>query len=104
MTETTFTFRVDEELKEAFAAAAKAQDRTSAQLLRVLMRQAIEGGREKAEYDKWFLEQVDIGLKEADDPKTVWISHEDIKKEWAKEREELLARIGREGSSRDAAE
>lgn len=34
MTDSTFTFRVDDDLKTAFAETAKAQDRTAAQLLR----------------------------------------------------------------------
>lgn len=38
MSDATFTFRVDEALKSEFATAAKARDRTSAQLLRDFMR------------------------------------------------------------------
>jgi hypothetical protein len=41
MADSTFTFRVDEEPKQRFAQAAGAQERTSAQLLRVLMRDAV---------------------------------------------------------------
>lgn len=36
MREATFTFRVDEALKSEFTTAAKASDRTGAQLLRAL--------------------------------------------------------------------
>lgn len=98
MAESTFTFRVEEDLKSAFADAAKAQDRTSAQLLRVLMRQAVEGAREKTEYEAWFLEQVDIGLKEADDPNAVWVPHEEVVEDMKRQRAEILAMI------KDAAE
>lgn len=38
MPDATFTFRVEDELKAAFTAAAKAHDRTGAQLLRDFMR------------------------------------------------------------------
>ena len=38
MGEDTFTFRVDEELKRQFATAARARDRSAAQLLRDYMR------------------------------------------------------------------
>ncbi len=38
MTESTFTFRVDDSLKAEFSQAAKAKDRTGAQLLRDYMR------------------------------------------------------------------
>lgn len=37
--ESTFTFRVDSDLKRAFDLAAKGQDRTGAQLLRDFMRE-----------------------------------------------------------------
>lgn len=38
MTDSTFTFRVDEGLKEAFNAAARERDRSAAQILRAAMR------------------------------------------------------------------
>ena len=57
--ETTFTFRLDEDLKNAFAQAAKAQERTSAQLLRTLMRDLVEQAIAKREYDEWFVKEVD---------------------------------------------
>ena len=41
MPDTTFTFRLDDALKAAFAETARAEDRTAAQLLRVLMREAV---------------------------------------------------------------
>lgn len=42
MGDVTFTFRVDETLKNDFAAAAKARDRTGAQLLRDFMRSFVQ--------------------------------------------------------------
>lgn len=32
-----------------------------------------------AEHDKWFREQVERGIKQANDPDTVWVSHEEVK-------------------------
>jgi uncharacterized protein YfaT (DUF1175 family) len=32
-------------------------------------------------YDEWFVRQVEEGLRETDDPTTVWISNEDIFRE-----------------------
>jgi uncharacterized protein YfaT (DUF1175 family) len=29
-------------------------------------------------YDEWFVRQVEEGLREADDPATVWVSNEDV--------------------------
>ena len=42
MSEATFTFRVDEALKNDFTSAAKARDRTGAQLLRDFMREFVQ--------------------------------------------------------------
>ena len=46
MANTTFTFRVDDDLKANFAETARAEDRTAAQLLRVLMREAVRRRQE----------------------------------------------------------
>ncbi len=46
-----------------------------------------------AEYDKWFREQVQQGLVEADEPNTQWVSHEEAKSSWAAKRTELAKRI-----------
>src|SRR5699024_4993234 len=65
MTQATFTFRVDDKLKSEFAAAAKAKDRTSAQLLRDFMRDYVQEQQQAAAYDAWFREQVQIGIDSA---------------------------------------
>lgn len=65
MAEATFTFRVEDELKSAFSDAAKASDRTSAQLLRGFMRDFVASHRERASHDNWFRKQVQIGLDSA---------------------------------------
>ncbi|MDR2244168.1 MAG: hypothetical protein LBE15_02000 [Burkholderiales bacterium] len=64
MSEATFTFRVDETLKSAFSVAAKARDRTGAQLLRDFMRAFVEQ-QNAAKHDEWFRHQVQLGLNEA---------------------------------------
>ncbi|EAR22777.1 hypothetical protein [Nitrococcus mobilis] len=51
MAETTFTFCVEEELKSAFTTAAKAHDRTGAQLLRAFMRDYLRAQEAAAGYD-----------------------------------------------------
>ena len=66
MSETTFTFRVDEALKNEFATAAKSRDRTGAQLLRDFMRDFVQRQQEAADHDTWFRRQVHIGLDSAD--------------------------------------
>ena len=65
MSEATFTFRVDESLKDQFTTAAKDRDRTGAQLLRDFMRDFVKQQQEAAEHDAWFRHQVQIGLDSA---------------------------------------
>ncbi|MGH7111820.1 MAG: CopG family ribbon-helix-helix protein [Stellaceae bacterium] len=66
MAEATFTFRVDDELKARFTEAAKAHDRTGAQLLRDFMRDYVRRREEEAGYDAWFRHQVAAGIASAD--------------------------------------
>jgi len=65
MNESTFTFRVEEELEENFASAAKASDRTGAQLLRDFMREFVKKQQDAAEHGAWFHRQVQVGLDSA---------------------------------------
>lgn len=66
MSEATFTFRVDEDLKSEFAAAAKARDRSGAQLLRDFMRDFVRREQDAAAHDAWFRQEVERGLRSAD--------------------------------------
>lgn len=52
---------------------------------------------EAAAHDKWFREQVEIGLAEADDPAAEWVTNEEANASWAKKRAELVERA--EGSA-----
>lgn len=65
MNEATFTFRIDEALKNEFAAAAKSRDRTGAQLLRDFMHDFVRQQQEAAEHDAWFRRQVQVGIDAA---------------------------------------
>ena len=65
MSDATFTFRVDEGLKDEFSLAAKSRDRTGAQLLRDFMRDFVRQQQEAAEHGTWFRHQVQIGLDSA---------------------------------------
>ncbi len=67
MSEATITFQVDEALKQEFTKAAKAQDRSDAQLLRDFMRDFVRQQREIIEHDAWFRCQVQSGLDSARD-------------------------------------
>jgi hypothetical protein len=46
-----------------------------------------------AEHDRWFREQVEIGIQEADDPATRWIPHEDVERQFGQLRDDLRKRI-----------
>jgi predicted transcriptional regulator len=65
MAESSVIVRVDEELKAAFADAAKAADRTASQLLRDFMRDFVKSQGNAAEYDAWFRRQVASGIADA---------------------------------------
>lgn len=62
----TFTFRVDEGLKTEFSTAAKARDRSSAQLLREFMRNFVRQQKDAAAHDAWFRRQMQTGIDSAD--------------------------------------
>nr|CDP79669.1 YacA protein [Bartonella schoenbuchensis] len=83
MAETTFTFRVDDVLKNEFSKVAKAFDRSGAQLLRDYMRDIVKEQKEKSAYNLWFREQVQFGINSANAGHI--ISSEEIEaeaKEW----------------------
>lgn len=65
MKEATFTFRVDEGLKQQFSTAAKLRDRSGAQLLRDFMRDFVQQEQEAAEHEAWFCGEVQRGLEAA---------------------------------------
>jgi predicted transcriptional regulator len=88
MPETTFTFRVDQELKKAFAEAARANDRPGSQLLRDFMREYVK----RADHDAWFRAEVEQSLEEADDPNAELIPHEEVLRKWKARRAELIKR------------
>ena len=41
---------------------------------------------EVAEYENWFLQKVEKGLTEADDPDTRWVSDDEANRSWEKKR------------------
>ena len=92
MSKTTFTFRIDETLKEAFSTAAKARDRTSAQLLRDFMRDFVLHQQEAAAHDAWFHRQVQIGQDAANAGDL--ITAEEVEAEAAAWRAAIRRKIG----------
>jgi hypothetical protein len=53
--------------------------------------EALRRAHEAAAHDRWFREQVALGLREADDPTTVWVVNDEAKSQWAKKRANLAA-------------
>ena len=91
MTESTFTFRVDESLKQEFSNFAKDIDRSGAQLLRDFMRDFVKQQQEAASYDAWYQKQVQIGLDEANAGQLV--PQEEVKSRFEEKRASLLAKL-----------
>ena len=91
MGEATFTFRVDEALKDQFTKAAKSRDRTGAQLLRDFMRDFVRHQTEAAEHDAWFRRQVQAGLDSANAGRL--LAAEDVEQEFAARRTETRHRL-----------
>ena len=91
MTEATFTFRVEESLKQEFSSFAKDIDRSGAQLLRDFMRDFVKQQQEAASYDAWFQKQVEMGLDEANAGQLV--SQEEVKSRFEAKRASLLAKL-----------
>ena len=91
MSEATFTFRVEESLKQDFSSFAKTIDRSGAQLLRDFMRDFVKQQQEAASYDAWYQKQVQIGLDEANAGQLV--PQEEVKSRFEAKRASLLAKL-----------
>ncbi|WP_034987961.1 CopG family ribbon-helix-helix protein [Bartonella florencae] len=91
MAKTTFTFRVDDVLKNEFSKTAKAHDRSAAQLLRNYMGDIVKEQKEKSAYDLWFQEQVKLGINSAHAGDV--ISSEEIEAETDEERLEIQSKL-----------
>jgi predicted transcriptional regulator len=91
MSESTFTFRVDDTLKTAFSDVAKQQDRTEAQLLCDLMREYVAKNQHDAEYDAWFRRKVEAGEKAYREGQ--FVSHEEVEADAAARRAMLHERL-----------
>ena len=91
MTESTFTFRVDEELKAEFTKLAKAKDRTAAQILREMMRSYVaEETPPTPEYIEWLTRKVE---KSRASIAAGNYTHEEVEAHFAARRAELRAQI-----------
>ena len=77
MATTTFTFRVGDELKSQFANAAKAHDRSGAQLLRDFMREYVRHQGEMVAHEARHRQRPQTGIESVDRGEAV--STEEVK-------------------------
>ena len=100
MSESTFTFRVDEDLKAAFTAAAKDNDRTAAQILRETMREYIaQQAPPTPEYVEWLRAKVE--KSRADFEANGGIPSEEVEAYFAEKRAKLRERITQDKAALD---
>jgi hypothetical protein len=62
--------------------------------------EALRTAHAAAERDRWFREQVRLGLEEAEAPGAALTPHEEIRERWAEKRARLLAQAEGDDSSR----
>ena len=92
MSEATFTFRVDEDLKDQFASAAEAQEQTGEEVLRNFMQEFVR--QQSAEgHDAWFRREVQMGIDAANAGAVV--SSEEVEAQAQAWRTEMLSNLNR---------
>ena len=84
----TLTLTLDPDLLDSFVAEADAAMRPADDVLRDLVRAFVE--RQHASRGA----EIDRALREADDPDTVFVSHEEVEADWLRQREALVRHIG----------
>ena len=89
MAQSVLQIEIDADVGERLAAEAKAKGEPLPKVAGDLLREAFE---RRDDYEAWFIREVEIGLREADDPSVERIPHEVVMEEWRIERAELLAR------------
>ncbi|AHG64237.1 CopG family ribbon-helix-helix protein [Advenella mimigardefordensis] len=96
MSDATFTFRVDVALKSDFSTAAKARDRSAAQLLRDFMRDFVRQQEEAAAHDAWFRREVQTGLDSANAGDVIPAAEVEAEAEaWRAETRRKMSRVTR---------
>ena len=98
MSESTFTFRVDEDLKAAFTAAAKDNDRTAAQILRETMREYIAAEAPPTpEYVEWLRAKVE--KSRAQIARGEYYTGEEVEAYFAEKRAKLREQIAQDNAA-----
>lgn len=92
MIDVTFTFRVDSALKEAFTAMAEKQDLSAAQILRTMMREAVEKHQQAAAHEHWLQREIEDAMQETGKPRGASMSNEAIEAEWRRDQDHIRCR------------
>jgi predicted transcriptional regulator len=85
-----FTLKLEPELRDAFMAEAEAADRPASQVVRELMRDFVERQREAREYNDFLRRKVEIARASVREGRLR--SNEEVEREFAARRAELLRR------------
>jgi hypothetical protein len=93
MSQVTLSFQVDENVRAILADAAKVTGRDVDQLLRDLAEDYARQQQVLIDEPDWLIREMEEGIREADDPNTVWVPHEEAMEEMRRELAELDARI-----------
>ena len=95
--ETLVTYLKDLGISQFNVNAANYDPAPSTKTTRPDAAERMKRAHEAAEHDKWFREQVQEGLRQANDPNTVWVFNDEVKALSAKRRKEWAERAeGRE--------
>jgi addiction module RelB/DinJ family antitoxin len=107
MSETVIRSRIDSGLKLEAQALLERFGLTMSEAIRIFLNQVvIEKGlpfqiklpKEQAlEYDRWFREQVQTALDEADKAETAVVPHDVVQKNWGSKRKALERQVGKSG-------
>lgn len=95
MSDTTFSFQVDEQLKERFLQLAAEREVSAEQMIREFMQSVVQLSGDP-EYDAWFREQVQIGLDQAN--AGLLIPSEEVEAEFTARRAEAARKLKRQQS------
>ena len=92
--ESVFSLKLESDLREQFIAEAAAVERPASQLVREFMRDFIRRQRDARAHDTWFRAEVELALRDADDPAVTPVPHDEVITNWRRKRATLLKRAG----------
>ncbi len=105
MSEKVIRSRIDSNIKLEAQALLERLGLTMSEAIRLFLNQVvIEKGlpfqvklsKEQAlEHDRWFRSQVEAAVVAADKSETVFVPHEDVRKQWVVKRQALTKRAGK---------